>query len=460
MVSPARAAAYRILHGVESGRVYAVDLLQDEQVSRLQEVDRRLATELVMGALRWRGELDFRIERLSGKPLGYFDPEVATILRLGIYQIMFLDKVPKAAVVNEAVEMVKAARKRSAAGLVNAVLRKCEPCRGLSGPEHRRGVGPAGDSSAPSPEALESARRSFLPWLLDRWERHFGSEAAGALAWSSVLAPRTCLRVAVGADAREEIQRQLAEEGIETRIGKYGQQTLVVQSGDARSSELARDGRIAVQDEASQLVAELVAPRPGQRALDLCAAPGIKTAQLAGALGSGVLVASDMSARRLRTMLKLLDRPPLPTGLQLHIVRLDAARPLPFAVKFDRVLLDAPCSGTGTLARNPEIKWRLEPRDLGRLAAIQAEMLRNALGVLAPGGRLVYATCSLEPEENEQVVEGVLAEKQGPRLLNCEDLAREFPHLSPLFDARGYFRTRPDLHSMDGFFAAVVVPQL
>ena len=456
MVSPARAAAYRILHRVESGRVYAVDLLQDEQVSQLQEVDRRLVTELVMGVLRWRGDLDFRIERLSGKPLRYFDPEVATVLRLGIYQIMFLDKVPKAAAVNEAVEMVKAARKRSAAGLVNVVLRKCEPCRGLPGPEHRRGAGPAGESSAPGPEALESARRSFPPWLLDRWERHFGAQAAGALAWSSVLAPRTCLRVAAGADARKEIQRQLAEEGIETRIGKYGRRALVVASGDARSSKRWHDGRIAVQDEASQLVAELVAPRPGERALDLCAAPGIKTAQLAGALSRGLLVAGDVSARRLRTMTRLFPAP-LPDAPRLLVVRLDAARPLPFAVKFDRVLLDAPCSGTGTLGRNPEIKWRLEPGDLSRLAAIQAEMLRNALGVLAPGGRLVYATCSLEPEENEQVVENVLTEKPAARLLCRDELTREFPDLSPLFDPRGYFRTRPDLHSMDGFFAAVIV---
>src|SRR5437867_9360541 len=202
MVSPARAAAYRILHRVESGRVYAADLLQDQQVSRLQEVDRRLATELVMGVLRWRGELDFRIERLSSKPLRYFDPEVATVLRLGIYQIMFLDKVPKAAAVNEAVEMVKAARKRSAAGLVNAVLRKCEPVRGLPRPEHRAGVERARESSAPGPEALERARRSFPQWLLDRWERRFGAEAARSLAWSSVLATRTCRRVAGGAEAR------------------------------------------------------------------------------------------------------------------------------------------------------------------------------------------------------------------------------------------------------------------
>src|SRR5207302_2579282 len=231
----------------------------------------------------------------AGKPLAYFDAEVATILRLGIYQIMFLDKIPRAAAVNEAVEMVKAARKRSAAGLVNAVLRKCEPIRGLPRAEHRAGVERAGESSAPSPEALESARRSFPQWLLDRWERRFGAEAAASLAWSSALAPRTCLRVAGGADAREGIQRQLVGEGIETRVGEYGQHALVVGSGDVRSSALARDGRLAIQDEASQLIAALVAPRPCQRVLDLCAAPGIKTAQLAGATRRGLVVAGDVS---------------------------------------------------------------------------------------------------------------------------------------------------------------------
>src|SRR2546429_1220029 len=176
MVSPARAAAYRILHRVESGRAFAVDLLQGEQASALPEVDRRLVTELVMGVLRWRGDLNFRIERLAGKPLAYFDAEVATILRLGIYQIMFLDKIPRAAAVNEAVEMVKAARKRSAAGLVNAVLRKCEPIRGLPRAEHRAGGQRAGESSAPSPEALESARRAVPPGPLGRGGRGFGAE--------------------------------------------------------------------------------------------------------------------------------------------------------------------------------------------------------------------------------------------------------------------------------------------
>lgn len=167
-------------------------------------------------------------------------------------------------------------------------------------------------------------------------------------------------------------------------------------------------------------------------------------------------MACDRSARRLRAMTRIISKLPLP-AVQLHLVRLDAAVGLPFRVRFDRILLDVPCSGTGTLARNPEIKWRLDPKDLARLTEIQARMLRNALPLLSPGGRLVYSTCSLEPEENELVVEKVLADAKGRLLLTTADLTGEFPHLSSLFDSAGYFRTRPDLHSMDGFFAAVIV---
>lgn len=213
---------------------------------------------------------------------------------------------------------------------------------------------------------------------------------------------------------------------------------------------------MVIQDEASQLVADLVAPRPGQRVLDLCAAPGMKAGQLAQALGEGTLVACDRSPGRLRTMAKLLP-PWIPPRVRLSTVRLDAALALPFGREFDRILLDAPCSGTGTLGRNPEIKWRLRPEDITRLAEMQSGMLRHALEALAPGGRLVYSTCSLEPEENEEVVGQVLAAQTAFRALTTGELAPEFPHLAPLFDPRGYFRTRPDQNSMDGFQAAVIV---
>jgi 16S rRNA (cytosine967-C5)-methyltransferase len=443
-ISPARQAAFEILGRVEAGRAFAVDLLQGNEVEALREADRRLATELVMGALRWRGELDYWIEHLSGKPFQYFDLEVLIILRLGIYQIRFLEKIPKSAAVNEAVELTKAARKRSAAGLVNAVLRKCEPAK-----RRVRKLG-MGERDA---ELVEAARRSFPAWMLECWQKEYGREAADALALAGLAVPPTALRVVRG--VREEVHEQLARDGVQTEFGKYSNRALIVQSGNVLASPAFRRGELVIQDEASQLVASLVAPQPGQHILDLCAAPGIKTHQLAVALAGGTLVACDLSARRLRTMKRLLSGR-TPAAVQFHIVRLDAARELPFAGRFERILVDVPCSGTGTLARNPEIKWRLQPRDLPRLADLQEKILRNALSLLAPDGRLVYATCSLEREENEKVVEEVSKVSHGIRLLAAAELSSEFPEVAALFDSEGYFRTRPDLHLMDGFFAAVL----
>ncbi len=445
-ISPARQVAYRILRQIESGGVFAADLLAGRKVSELKAVDRNLAHQLVMGVLRWGGELDYQIERLSGKPLKYFDPEVVTILRLGIFQIRFLTRVPKPAIVHEAVEMAKAIRKRSAGGLINAVLRKCERPARL-----RESI----EADTPDLETLEMARRSIPSWLIERWTNLFGEDAAQRLAWRSMMTPPATLRVSRPGTDLERLRRELVEEGIKMSPGRYSKTALVVTSGNRVASKALREAGAVIQDEASQLVAELVLVEPGNAVLDLCAAPGIKTFQIADKLEAGMIVACDLSASRLRTMARLFANGP-PPGVSLNFLRVDATRSLPFGFRFSRVLVDVPCSGTGTLARNPEIKTRLRPQDLPRLAETQSQILRNALEVLAPGGRLVYATCSLEPEENEGVVEKVLGEIQGFRLVTPAELSCEFPDLRAMFDGRGYFRTRPDLHSVDGFFAAVI----
>ncbi len=443
-VSPARQTAFRILLRLEAGRDYAVDLLQRAEVSALREADLHLATELVMGTLRWRGELDYRLQRLSGKRCEAFDPEVLTAFRLGLYQMGFLERIPRRAAVDESVELVKQARKRSAAGLVNAVLRKYAP--GDVRSRARAGVANA--------EGLASARRTLPAWLAQSWDEQYGRESADALAWASTRLPLTTLRAVTV--TRDEVAQRLKEEGVETRPGRFAPQALTVLSGNVRISSALREGALAIQDEASQLVAQLVAPRPGQRVLDLCAAPGIKTAQLAAALGRGLLVSADLSARRLGQMRKLWPRP-TPEALKLQLLRLDATRQLPLRGDFDRVLVDAPCSGTGTLARNPEIKMRLRAEDVRRLSAMQTTILGHALGQVVAGGRLIYATCSLQLKENEAVVERVLATHPEFRLLEAPERAHEFPYLAPLFDPQGYFHTRPDRDQMDGFFAAVIV---
>lgn len=435
-VSPARAAAFRILRRVESSGVFAADLLHSNRVEALSPRDRRLATELVMGVLRWRGDIDFQVETLSGKPVASLDPEVLEALRLGIYQIRFLEDVPVRAAVHESVEITKRARKRSAAGLVNAILRKCVRER----PQQE--------------DRLERARRSFPTWLIDRWRQNLGG-ATDAMLMASVSTPPIYLRPSAGSASREALAVELLNDGVSTAPARFSRRALCVTSGNLQAATAWRERRAVVQDEGSQLVAELLAARPGHAVLDLCAAPGIKAAQIAAEIQNGSYVACDNSARRLQTMSKLVSGI-WPRGVTLHPVRLDAAQPIPFNAVFDRVLVDAPCSGTGTLARNPEIKWRLQPADITRHAERQRLILKNALPALRPGGRLVYATCSLEPEENEEVVGRALGCSAGFHAVGAAEMRYAFPALDGFFDAHGAFRSIPGVAPFDGFFAAVI----
>jgi len=323
-LAPARQTAYAVLERVEGG-AWASDLLLAASAG-LDPRDAGLASEIVFGVLRYRAQLDFLIEHYGGRQR--LDAEVRLALRMGIYQLRYLERIPAHAAVAESVELVKRARKRSAAGMVNAVLRKVD--------------------RAPVAWPTREIELSCPEWLLERWERHHGPEAARAIALKALEEPQKYVRVSAAG----------------TRFQDIGSQTIV----------------------------PLLELEPGHTFLDLCAAPGNKTAQ---ALETGVrAVACDLHFHRLREL----------RGLAADLVVLDGTRPLPLARWFDRILVDAPCSGTGTLGRNPEIKWRLRPDDLADLHGRQTALLRNALAALAPGGLLVYSTCSLEPEENRQVV--------------------------------------------------------
>ncbi len=326
-LSPARTVAFDVLLRVEGGG-YASDLLL-ELAAGLDTRDAGLATDIVFGVLRLRAQLDYLIQHWSGRTATKLDSEVRIALEMGIYQIRYLERIPRHAAVSESVELVKRARKRSATGLVNAVLRK------------------AGREEVDFQN--EPNRLSMPAWLLERWQNRYGAEAARALAEAALLPPETYVRV--------------------TPAGPR------------------------TQDIGAQSIVPLLALEPGQRFLDVCASPGNKTAQ---ALESDVrAIACDRHWFRMAAL----------RGLSCPLVQLDGTQPLPFRPVFDRILVDAPCSGTGTLGRNPEIKWRLKPGDLAAFAARQRALLVNALASLVPGGRLVYATCSLEPEENEAVVE-------------------------------------------------------
>ncbi len=451
-VSPARKIAYDVLRRVEAEGAYASDLLHTELGAKVKPVAAALATELTLGVLRQRLLLDFLLQRHLDKTVERLDLPVALALRLGVYQLRFLQRIPASAAVNDSVELVKKARKTSAASLVNAVLRRV-----------------AEESKVPAekflpPDTSMAQRLAILhshpAWMVERWLARFGEARTIALLEADNRTPRLSCALSDPA-RRQEVFRALEEAGLLVEAGTLLRDAFSVSGGSASRTPEFRAGRISIQDEASQAIPLLLGVRGGNRVLDLCAAPGGKTQALARAAGSqGLVVAGDRYGHRLRATAAQLDR----LGLSnVRLVQLDATENLPFGARFDRILLDAPCSGTGTLGRHPEIRWRLRPEQFAEFHALQGRMLRVALAQLAPGGRLVYSTCSIEPEENEEVIAEILRGASGvSRVPPGEMIGTLAPHLAPgiavstLFDEAGQFRTRPGQQQTDGFFAAAL----
>jgi len=444
--------AFEILRRVASEEAFASDLLHAKLAGRVGRADAALATELTLGVLRWQRLLDFLLQRHLDRPAGRLDLEVLLALRLGLYQLRFLERVPAHAAVNESVELAKSARKRSAAPLVNAVLRRLAPEAKIADAD-LEALLPAGASAAERMAILYSHPN----WLVERWLERFGAERTVALLEANNRPPRLCCALLDPQEA-EPVTESLRREGFEVAPGRWLRTALAISGGNPPASESFRLGKISLQDEASQMVAHLVDARPGDVALDICAAPGGKTGILARAAApEGRVIAADVQEHRLRSAREQLTR----THAQgVWWLALDAVQPLPFAEMFQRILLDAPCSGTGTLARNPEIKWRLQADDLDRFHCRQTAMLGQALARLAPGGRLVYSTCSLEPEENEQTVREAISQDAGVRIVLGQAALgpwlREVAAAASLFDADGFFRTFPPESGTDGFFAAVL----
>ena len=405
-VSPARRAAFEILREVEAGAFSSVLLAAHEPA--LKPSDRTLTHELVLGVLRWQLWLDKSIEHFAKRSVASLDRAVRLTLRLGLYQLRFLERIPASAAVNESVNLVRSARVSSAAAFVNAVLRRAiresdfDPTAEVIDPVEKLAV----ETSHPT-------------WLIQRWVESFGLDKTEAFACVNNLVPPTAFRVVKGDS--NGIVAQLTEAGGILESSVIAQDAWRVASATSLVRELAANGKIYLQDEASQLVAQTVNVEPGERILDLCAAPGGKATLMAQqAEDRALIVASDISARRLETVTRTKILHDLKS---IKAVVLDAAQNLPFENSvFDRILIDAPCSGTGTLRRNPEIRWRLTDQDIHELAAQQKLFLRNAVRVLKPGGQLVYSTCSVERHENEQVIEAFLREHTGFKLLNTRRL--------------------------------------
>ena len=437
-ISPARVAAFEILLRVDQKDAFASELLHSSVYQKLPAPDHRLATELVMGVLRWRSLLDEQVAHHSSLKLGRLDPEVLTALRLGTYQLMFSDRIPARAAIHESVELVKRARKRSAVPFANALLRQLES-RELDV-----------NAVAKSQTASELARSSAHPqWLVERWIQEFGIDVARKICDYDQRVPETSLIIRDPAVAEE-----VEDHGISLAPGRLLASSRRVVAGDLANIPVRLKEKIAIQDEGSYLVALLLGV--GSHILDCCAAPGGKTRALADRNPSTTVVAVELHPHRARLLRELVTSP------NVRVIVADV-RALPTTAGFDRVLVDVPCSGTGTLARNPEIKWRLKPEDLPDLQTRQIAILRSSMQQVAPGGRVVYSTCSLEPEENGEVIEKAMSADSSFRLLDCRERLRQLRAEGDLVWndvgslTRGpYLRTIPGVHPCDGFFAAIL----
>ena len=452
MIAPARRAALAVLQAVESRRADLPAAIAEARPTLDDERDRALLVELSTGTVRWQGQLDLVIGHAARRPLARLDPVVLAILRLGAYQLLHLDRVPAAAVVDDAVQMTRAARKASAAGFVNAVLRTVSRTRRALPLPPRPSLLPDG-TPADRDTALDylSGTLSHPRWLVARWLDRHGFVATEAWArFDNEPAPLTLRTNTLRID-RRSLAARLASSGVITRETAYAPDGLVVTAGNPLRTPSTDEGLFVVQEEASQLVALLALASPGERIIDTCASPGGKTLAMAAAMkGQGLLVAADVRSRRVDLLRRTLAR----AGPAVPIVQLDLMAPLPFPAVFDCVFVDAPCSGLGTIRRDPEIRWRRTPEDLVRLAAAQRRMLDHAARIVRPGGRLVYATCSSEPEENEEVVAAFLKDHATFALFDQRDVAVLPRSSAALVSESAQLRTWPWRDGLEAFFAA------
>jgi 16S rRNA (cytosine967-C5)-methyltransferase len=446
-MSKARTAAFHALRHMADGTTDLPTALARARAALTDPRDRGLTMEIVTGTVRWQRTLDHLIEQFASRGLARLDEEIVTVLRLSLYQLLHLSRVPAAAVVDDAVDLARLARKPSAAGFVNGVL------RGLLRQRHRLPLPPRPQDVADRAAAIEylGVTCSHPSWLAARWFDRYGLDIAERwVEFNNAAAPLT-LRANRLLTDRAQLQTRLADADVDTTPTAFAPDGLVVTTGNPLVQ--SPDGRFVVQDEASQIVALAVDAQPGQRVLDLCAAPGGKTTALAALVhADGLVVACDVRGRRMRL---LRDTIRATQATNIALVHVDTRAAVPFREQtFERVFVDAPCSGLGTLRRDPDIKWRRQEADLAGLAERQQTLLARASRAVKPGGRLIYATCSSEPEENEDVVDKFLQTHAEFTRIDVRTTLDEGLHA--LVDDRGFLRTTP-LQRLEAFFAAVLV---
>ena len=432
MIATARVAAFDALREIEARHLDLGEAVARVRKPLADERDRALLLELVSGTLRMRAAIDYQLSSRLSRPLSKLDEAVRIILRMSGFQLLYLSRIPASAVINDAVELTRRAGKSSATGLVNAVLRALARDRDkLAWPA----VPPPGAAVDAVAEYL-AVVQSHPAWLVSRWVERHGRDATERWLAFNNHAPALCLAPNRTLVSREALAEELRADGVETEPTTRAPHGLLVVSGQPLATRAFREGRFLVQDEASQLIAALVDPARGARVLDLCASPGGKTLSLVADVGGqGLVVASDVRPHRLRLLATTLARC---RATRARVIHVPAEGPLPLREQsFDTVLIDAPCSGLGTVRRDPDIRWRRSPEDLPRFASSQLNLLDRACGLVRAGGTLIYSTCSSEPDENEDVVSAFL--------LTHPNYAQERTH-----------QTLPFRDGLEAFYGAVL----
>jgi len=451
-VKTAREIAFGLLLKLEGSHLHADTLLRTKAVERLCPADQNLVTTLVMGCLRWTYALDATFRPLLKKPNARLDAEVLIALRMATFQLLYLDRIPAHAAIDASVELTKLSGHKFASGLVNAVLRKVAALPKASSEA----------AIANAANAVELALAASHPvWMVERWAASYGLESARQICRSGQQAPATSLRFTAA-----EVEKELGSAGIQIEPGELLTSAHTLLHGDLAETEAAKTGRVRIQDEGSQLIAEIAAlctaPNPkSEKILDACAAPGGKTLILAERLPQAKIVACESHEVRAGALRKRLST----HAAQVEVRQMDAAAIKP-AESFAMALIDAPCSGTGTLGRNPEIRFRLNQDEFLRQAENQEKILRAALLSLAPKGKAIYSTCSLEPEENSALIARLVTDGSA-KLLSLQpalDLMQEHNRITPagyqkltaLLSPQGTLQLLPSAGRHDGFFVAIL----
>jgi len=442
-----RAICLDILSRVEEVDRHLDSLLTDsfKRYRYFTLLDRSFLTELTYGVLRWRGKLDWVIRHFSKIPFEKIESGILNILRLGLYQILFLSKTPSSAAVNESVELAKKIRGKGGAAFVNAILRSVLRVKGQI----------SYSKIDEDPVVHISVLESHPLWLVRRWAEEVGLEETTRICtFDNKISPLT-LRTNTLKIKRNELVEKLREKGLRPIQSSFSAEGILL-TDPPPTSELPflKEGLYIIQDEASQLVTSILDPKPGERILDACAAPGGKTTHIAQKMeNEGEIYALDLTREKLSRVEKLCRS--LGIGI-VRTVKGDASQPLSNlrSLKFDRILADVPCSGFGTLRRNPDLKWRRTEGDIRRLSGLQSSILKNLAAYVKEGGVLVYSTCTVFHEENEDVVEKFLTEHPEYKLDRVDDI---LPKRCRCFIKNGYFKTFPPRDDMDGFFVARMV---